>query len=57
MTMSSTIDLSIPDYLATASKTGLSMASVPVSLYGPFFALVIAVLANPIITISSSLFA
>jgi len=56
MTISSTKDLSIPDYFATASRTGLSIDSVPVSLWGPFFALVMAVLAMPIITTSSSLF-
>jgi hypothetical protein len=54
--MSSTRDLSIPAYFATASKTGLSIASVPVSFCGPFFARVIAVLANPMITTSSSRF-
>ena len=56
MQISSTIALLklVPAYYATASRTGLSIASGPVSFYGPFLALVIAVLAIPIITISSS---
>jgi hypothetical protein len=43
-------------FLRTSSKTGLSIDSGAVSLYGPFLALVIAVLAKETITTSSSLF-
>jgi len=43
-------------FFNTSYKTGLSIDSGGVSFYGPFFALVIAVLANDTITTSSSLF-
>lgn len=53
--MSSTSFGSKSAYWTTALSTGSSMASGGVSFWGPLFALVIAVLAIPTMTMSSSL--
>lgn len=56
MQISSTNALSIPACSYTALRQGLSIASTPVFLWGPFFAFVMAVLAIPMMTTSSSRF-